>query len=39
MKRELEELNGFFIILKELKRKNYMKRIKSQDNRPLGQFY
>jgi len=29
MKRELEELNGFFIILKELKRKNYMKRIKS----------
>jgi hypothetical protein len=29
MKRELEELNGIFIILKELKRKNYMKRIKS----------
>jgi hypothetical protein len=28
MKRELEELNGFFIILKELKSKNYMKRIK-----------
>jgi hypothetical protein len=29
MKRELEELNGIFIILKELKRKNFMKRIKS----------
>jgi len=29
MKRELEELNGFFIVLKELKRKNYMKRVKS----------
>jgi hypothetical protein len=29
MKRELEELNGFFIILKELKRRNYVKRIKS----------
>jgi hypothetical protein len=28
MKRELEELNGFFIILKELKKKNDMKRIK-----------
>jgi len=29
MKRELEELYGFFIILKELKKKNYLKRIKS----------
>jgi hypothetical protein len=32
MKRELEKLNGFFIILKELKRKKYMKRIESQQH-------
>jgi hypothetical protein len=28
MTRESKELNGFIIILIELKRKNYMKRIK-----------
>jgi hypothetical protein len=32
MERELEELNGFSIFLKELKRKKYMKRIKSQQH-------